>query len=396
MSVSKRVILTFTGGYVPGFKGGGPIRSIENLVEALGDEFNFMIITLDRDLDCNECYPGIKVNEWQKVGKADVFYISPNCLTLPHLCHVINEVEFDVLYLNSFFSFKFTIFPLVLRRIGLLKNKVTIVAPRGELWAGAMKIKALKKNIFIWFAKILKLYENVVWQASSLHDIENIKSAFKIRGNSSNTAPIIVAPNLSKAIQNDNGCSKRNKKPGSLNLVFLSRISPKKNLDGALKMMCGLSGKVTFNIFGPLEDLEDWNKCRCIIDTLPPNIKVNYKGAVRHDEVAGVLSKCELFLFPTYGENYGHVIIEALNAGCPILISDQTPWRGLENERVGWDFSLDHPEKFNAILQKCVDMDNREFGSLSCRAKLYGAKIATNMKSLEQNRELFNYQLICD
>jgi len=38
------------------------------------------------------------------------------------------------------------------------------------------------------------------------------------------------------------------------------------------------------------------------------------------------LADYDAFIFPTLGENFGHVIIESLSAGCPVLCSDQTPW----------------------------------------------------------------------
>ena len=45
----KPVILVFLGNYLPGFKSGGPLRTIVNLVDNLSDEFEFLIITSDRD-----------------------------------------------------------------------------------------------------------------------------------------------------------------------------------------------------------------------------------------------------------------------------------------------------------------------------------------------------------
>ena len=60
------------------------------------------------------------------------------------------------------------------------------------------------------------------------------------------------------------------------------------------------------------------------------------------------LAKNDLFFFPAHGENYGHVIAEAMAAGCPVLISDQTAWRNLEEKGAGWDLPLDAPGRFRA------------------------------------------------
>lgn len=89
------------------------------------------------------------------------------------------------------------------------------------------------------------------------------------------------------------------------------------------------------------------------------------------------------------GENYGHVIVEALVAGCPVLISDQTPWRNLEEKDVGWDLPLGHPEKFQDVLQKCINMNEQEYNILSNKAYKFGLKIVEDKVALNLNRELF-------
>ena len=70
-------ILTVVPNYLPGYEAGGPIRTIANMVEWFGDEFTFLIITADRDLGDTQPYTDIRVNEWQRVGKAQVCYLSP-------------------------------------------------------------------------------------------------------------------------------------------------------------------------------------------------------------------------------------------------------------------------------------------------------------------------------
>ena len=95
-------------------------------------------------------------------------------------------------------------------------------------------------------------------------------------------------------------------------------------------------------------------------------------------------------LFPTFGENFGHVIFEALAAGCPILLSDQTPWRGLKEKGCGWDFPLSDHGAFRRCLQQCVDMDAGSFNRLSHGARECALDYAHNSGGLEQNRELFH------
>jgi glycosyltransferase involved in cell wall biosynthesis len=154
-------------------------------------------------------------------------------------------------------------------------------------------------------------------------------------------------------------------------------------------MLRGLSGEVSFDLYGPAEDAAYWDECQRLIAALPPNIRVRYKGELEHERVGQVFAEHDLFLFPTLGENYGHVIGEALAWGCPVLISDQTPWRNLEAEGVGWDIPLNETERFRSVLQKCVNADDECQAALSKRAINFAIKRATDPETINANRRLF-------
>ena len=378
-------ILTSVGYYLPGYKAGGPIRTLANMVDRLGNEFKFKIITADRDFDDTKPYPEIKLDGWNNVGKTDVFYISQKKRSLRDFRKLLCSTEYDILYLNSFFSPHFTIKLLLLRRLRLIPDRPLVIAPRGEFSPGALGLKSLKKRVYITAAKAFGLYKGAVWQASSEHEEADIRRWF------GNDARVVIAPNLPPVISAADGpVAVKEKTRGCLKIIFLSRISRKKNLDGALEMLKGLNGDVQFNIYGPMEDKVYWAECQKIISSLPENIEVQYCGSVEHNKVSTVMSEHDIFLFPTLGENFGHVILEALCAGCPILISDQTPWRDLEEKGVGWDLPLDQPELFRKVLQRGVDMNDEEYVKWSERTRKYGLGVIKDDGVVEQNRRLFH------
>ncbi|MBZ5586525.1 MAG: glycosyltransferase, partial [Acidobacteriia bacterium] len=150
---------------------------------------------------------------------------------------------------------------------------------------------------------------------------------------------------------------------------------------------------VDFDIYGPIEDGSYWQECQNLIGRLPTNIQVQYKGMIPHRQVYTALSRYDLFLFPTLGENFGHVIAEALLAGCPVLISDQTPWLGLEGMGVGWDRPVSEPARFREVLQRCLSMGPEEHAAMRARAARFGAKRANDPAVIEQNRALFRCAL---
>ena len=116
---SKKVrVLTLVNYYLPGYKGGGPLRSNANIVDHLSDEFEFWIIALDHDLGDSLPYPNILQNQWQEVGSSKVYYLSESNSSLRSLADLISSTPHEVLYLNSFLNPIFTFKPLLARRLG--------------------------------------------------------------------------------------------------------------------------------------------------------------------------------------------------------------------------------------------------------------------------------------
>lgn len=382
-------ILTLSDYYLPGYKGGGIMRTLCNMVDRLGDDFHFKVITRDRDMGDSKPYPRILDGAWQPVGRAEVFYLPPRKRTLRELRRLIRETEHDALYLNGCFSRTFTIRPLVLRRLGMLPRVPLVLAPRGEFSAGAMRIKSLKKRVYLSLTKALGFYRGVVWQVSSEYEESDVRRWIGAG------ASVAVVPEMPPPVDvveyNPVGLGKIT---GQLEILFLARVSRKKNLDGALRMLEGLEGEIALNIYGPLEDEDYWVDCQKIISRLPNNVRVRYRGVVEYERVGEVMGGHDLFFMPTFGENFGHVILEALLAGCPVLISDQTPWRGLHDRGVGWDIPLKDPGAFRAVLRQCVRMDAEEYSVWSRRARAYGLEQAQDGSVVEQYRDLLGRAIL--
>src|SRR5690242_18200055 len=88
--------------YLPGFKAGGALRSIANAVLALQHDFEFYVLTRDRDWLDTKPYNGVAPESWQQVGSAKVFY--SRTVSMGTIRHCIQAVEPQLIYLNSFFS----------------------------------------------------------------------------------------------------------------------------------------------------------------------------------------------------------------------------------------------------------------------------------------------------
>ncbi|SMC26711.1 Glycosyltransferase involved in cell wall bisynthesis [Desulfacinum hydrothermale DSM 13146] len=356
------------------------------MVDHLGSEFDFLIVTSDRDATDSYPYPNISVNAWNSVGKANVCYVPPQRRTLRFLAQLMRETPHDILYLNSFFDPVFTLQPLLARRLGLIPNRPTLIAPRGEFSQGALALKRWKKKPYLSIAKKLGLYRHLFWQASSRYEAEDIRCSM---GRAVSARKIHIAPNLPSicCFQKDHARSRTQQ--NYLRVVFLSRITPMKNLDFAMKVLPRVSVPVKFDIYGPIRDQTYWEQCQKITAMMPEHVSVRYHGAITNDRVLTTLSEYDLFFLPTAGENYGHAILEAMMAGLPVLISDQTPWRNLETQGLGWDLSLDEPERFVRAIEQEAQLPPDQRLMRKRRIKKQAANYVMNSEAVNQNRIMF-------
>ena len=107
------------------------------------------------------------------------------------------------------------------------------------------------------------------------------------------------------------------------------------------------------------------------------------------DEIFQLFVKYDVFYFPTKGENFGQVIWESLSCGCPVLISDQTPWNNIESHHVGWVRSLSMMENFSKVLQGIID-NNLEYHFDRQNIYNYALQVANTSKSIMANKQMFN------
>ena len=274
----------------------------------------------------------------------------------------------------------------------MIPKKPVVLAPRGEFSRGALSIKRVKKYAFLLAAKLLGLHRDLSWQASSAYEEEDIRSAM---GNIAQK--IMVAPDLlpkGKPFVLKPDTLSGDDTINALRIVFLSRISPKKNLDYALEVLKLIAVPVEFDIYGVIDDQVYWESCKLQMASLPGNVKVTYKGVLEHSKVHATLTEYDLFFLPTRGENFGHVIFEALGAGVPVLISDQTPWRDLEEKGVGWVRPLSVKDSFVQVISEVASTSQAEREARRERVIKYASDVANNENVIEANLELFKKALL--
>lgn len=351
--MEKKKILVLVDWFAPGYKAGGPIQSCVNFAFSLKDEFTIHVLTTDTDHGEPEPYEGVEAGRWTNDLHPDirVFYLRKKGLTRQHIREQLDAVDADYVYLNHLFSPLFVVYPLWLKYTGRLKSEV-VVCPRGALYDSALSVKPWKKTPFLKLFRWMGIHKRVIFHATNEREKGAILQFFP-------GSNVLIADNLPKSDQPAYvSCAKEK---GVVKCIFIARIFPIKNLQYILKALEGVKARVEFTVVGPVEDSSYWEECRKTIGGLDERIRVEYIGPRRNDELMTLLHQHHLFVLPTTGENFGHSIFEALLAGRPVLISDQTPWLGLKGKKVGWDLPLSDPGAFTRVVDEAAGWDQAAF-----------------------------------
>ncbi len=353
------------GRYLPGYKDGGPVRSIKNLVDRLGKEYEFHILTVDRDHGDTEPYEGILQDAWNEVGDAKVRYVQPggftsevvkqcaDCADLMYVCGCFNDYARTVMALKK-------------------RNQIqvpVVIASMGLFSPGAFRIKYPKKKAYVTALRVFGYFKNVEWSATSKEE------AADIRRQVGKDAVCHLAEDLPrKPIEIHRVESS---KAGECKVVFLSRISRKKNLTYTAEILKEWGKtypeqRITFDVYGNKEDPAYVKECENKLASLPNNVTYHYRGIAPAEEIIETFAKYDVFLFPTLGENYGHVIFEALAGGCVPIISDQTPWTEDKMGRCGRMIPLDSGiDKWVKVLEDVVMLDSSEKNTMATKGMAF-------------------------
>lgn len=316
-------ILIFAPAFLPGFKAGGPIKSVAWTLESL-DVGRALLITRDRDLGDSGPYPGLSGTTQPYAGH-DVFYWDQRSLRqTAQVLRAISRRRWDAVYVNSYWSPRYSLLPALLRLGGLLRAKHFMVAPRGELASAALAIKSRKKHLLGTAYGLVYRANRTTFHSTASHELD----AIKVRHTWART---VSAPAGQLAPVTDPRRSPRDRP----RIVYLSRVSVIKNTHLFAEAVRHLDRPCDVDIYGPIEDQAYWSECLKHLGAADDRTKISYHGPLKSEHVRPTLLDANIFVLPTSGENHGHAIAEALSAGCAVAVPDTTPWTNVIREGGG-------------------------------------------------------------
>ena len=245
---------------------------------------------------------------------------------------VILRVEPDIVHLHGIWSMALHRCAVVCRRLGLKY----VIAPRGMLEPWSLQQKWLKKRIarFLYQDKDLKC-------AAALHATADSEAEQFRRLGFKN--PIIISPN---GVNVPVKFEPRNTPNTRKRVLFVSRMHPKKGVmelveawgqvvSGGVGEWRSWNVELVYTVSGELEK-EYEAKVKARVNELGLQDQFIFTGALNDDEKWKAYGRADLFVLPTYSENFGIVVAEALWAGVPVITTKGTPWQELEGRNCGW------------------------------------------------------------
>lgn len=298
-------------------KAGGPSRSVPQTCMALA-KLGLQIEIISQP-SANPVFipeiPNLKVT----------FY---SYLELLKFARVLSHNEVDLVHLQHIWTPYISIMAMAARKNGI----PFIITPRGMLEPWIIARNQWKKELAMMLYQKKDLNRAVVLHATAKMEEENIRRL----GFTNNIAVI------------PNGIDLSNLPPpiteyGSKKMIFLSRIHQKKGIELLLEAWSEiLPVEWTLEIAGD----GDQQYIESIIKKIGKldSKSVKFVGSKYGEEKWNFLKSADIFVLPSFSENFGIVVAEALAVGLPVITTKQTPWDELESRRCGWwiDLSLDN------------------------------------------------------
>lgn len=321
---------------------GGQASALHWHVKALGT----------RNIKCNvfTSLYGIEKNQVKEddtlVTDYGTVYYATKTISFKTLKEIYKElINVDIIHLNGVFNITSTISLLMWKLFA--SGKSIICTVHGELNPNALQFSSAKKIPTLWLYR--QWYKKILFHTTSDQENKDVIAYFK-------NPKTINIPNLMQPEEKINIAKKKQ-------FLFMGRIHEIKALH---KFLEGLSlstlfknSDFSFDIAGSYEErhLEYVQSLQQQVKNYGLGEKVHFSGHVSGKEKEKKYAKSYFLILPSETENFGNVVVEALNQGTPVLASLGTPWQVLEEYQCGFHIE-NSPENLAKYIDKIIEMDS--------------------------------------
>jgi glycosyltransferase involved in cell wall biosynthesis len=155
--------------------------------------------------------------------------------------------------------------------------------------------------------------------------------------------------------------------PARTTLIFLGRLHPKKGLDALIDAMRTLPEHFDLDVYGS----GDGAYCAALrAKAADLGARVRFHGHLADADKAQAFARSDLFVLPSYSENFGIAVAEALAHSVPVLTTTATPWQALDAQGCGRCICMDRDDLGAQINSLC----QRDLGAMGARGRAWVAR----------------------
>jgi len=256
-----------------------------------------------------------------------------------------------------------------------------IISPHGMLEPWAWKHKNWKKKP-IW-----NLWEKHNFEtAAAIHvTSEQEMNSVRMMGVNTPVAIIPIGVEIPSFIKKDNCNIKKT-------IVFMSRIHPKKGLENLILAWNQIKhSDWQVIIAGPGEE-SYIAELVSLVHKLGLENQVLFKDAVYGDEKWELIANADLFVLPSFSENFGIVIAEALCCEVPVITTTATPWQGLIDRNCGWWIELGIEPLVDA-LREAIALSTEQRKLMGRRGREYMEQSFSWHECAQKMKDLYDWVL---
>ena len=307
---------------------GGPSRSIVQLADALAKKEDLLISIFSQKLRATKVInPGDEKVSSLVVNTSSILSHKFSIVAFYKLYKIFKKNKPSIVHSHGIWSLHNHWAVFLARR----NNIPLIIHTRGMLMTDALKFKTVKKNIVMSLFQRKDIECADILIATSKAERDSLRDLGFLK-------PIAVIPNGIEIKNQRNTYQERValRQDRQRTVLFLSRIHPIKGLLNLVKAWSKISTNGwKLRIVGPDTDghLKD---VVSLADELNISDTIEYLGEVFDEEKSRLYSDSDLFILPSFSENFGVVVLEALSYGIPVITTQNAPWSDLEKYNCGW------------------------------------------------------------
>lgn len=241
-------------------------------------------------------------------------------------------------------------------------GKKLVLHPRGMLEPWCLAHKAWKKSIALALYQQRALNSVDLFFATAEQELESLRR-LGLR------QPIAVVPNGVDLCPVQDG-TLGPRETATRQALFLSRVHPKKGLLNLVAAWASVKREGWRLVVAGSNEGGHWQEVEREISKQGLEDQITYVGPVEGKAKADLYQQSDLFVLPTFSENFGIVIAEALAYGLPVITTRGTPWKDLEYNRCGWWIETG-VDPLVAALQQAMTLGDQERQEMGTRGYAY-------------------------